>query len=48
VNRCTMISPIVTCRVAPKVRPILTKSCSPAPLSTVLQRTSQQFEKHLC
>jgi len=42
-----MISPIVTCKVAPRVRLILTKSCIPAPLSTVLRRTPQQFEKHL-
>jgi len=42
-----MINPIVTCVVAPRVRPVLTKSCSPAPLSTVLQRTPKQFEKHL-
>jgi len=41
-----MISLIVTCRVAPIVRPALTKSCIPASLSTVLQRTPQQFEKH--
>ena len=47
VNRCTMMSPIVVCYVAPIVRPALTKSYNPALLSTVPQRTSQQQKETL-
>jgi len=42
-----MINLIVNCFVAPIVLPAVTKSCIPAPLSTDLQRTPKQFEKHL-
>ena len=40
VYRCTMSILIVSCRVAPKVRPILIKSCNPASLITAAKRNT--------